>query len=71
MGLWIPEAVEHFKQGLMGCPSNRLKDSIAESNMDPAQEVSERQNINNLLREHSCDILTKNVARFFFFLPLS
>ena len=51
----------------MGCPSNRSKDSIAESNMDPAQEVSERQNINNLLREHSCDILTKNVAGFFFY----
>lgn len=49
----------------MGCPSNRLKDSNAESNMGPVQDVIERQNINNLLREHSCDILTKNVAGIF------
>lgn len=65
MGLSILEAVEHFKQGLMDCPSNRLKDSNARSNMGQAQKVSERQNISNLLREHSCDILTKNIAEYF------
>lgn len=30
----------------------------------PGQEVSEGNNISNWPRDHSCDILTKNVAHF-------
>ena len=67
MGLWIRKAVECFKWGLMGQSSRKMKDSGAEGDLNCgglAQEVSEEKNFSMLLRNHSCDMLMKNVATF-------
>ena len=69
MSLRIRKAVECFKLGLMGYTSRNMKDSGAEGDLNcksPVQEVSEKY-INTRSRDCSCDILSKNVAVFFFF----
>ena len=65
-GVWIKKAVECFKWGLVGHPSRNIEDTGAEGELNSgglAQEVSKN------FRNHSCDILVKNVAGCF--LPLS
>ena len=60
--------MECFKQGTLGNTTRNIEDSGTESNVDydsPAQEVSE--NIITWPRDHSCEILAKNVAVFAFF----
>lgn len=52
-------------RGLMGHP---MEDSSVEDNVDcggPAQEVSGGKSISNWSRDHSYDILAKNVAAFY------
>ena len=47
--------------------SRSLEDSSTENNVNSgglAQEVSEGNFISNVVKDHSCDILAKNVADF-------
>lgn len=55
----------------MGHPRRSMESDSAKSNVNsrgPAQEASKGNNISNWDRDHSCEILAKNVAAFF---PLS
>lgn len=69
LGLWTKKVVKHCKRILMGHLSRSLEDN-AESNVacgGSALVVSEENNISSWVRNHSCDVLVKNVAA----LPLS
>ena len=61
--------VECCKQSLKEQSSKSHEHSPAESNADyedPAQEVSERNNINNWARAQLSDILAENLTEFTF-----
>ena len=62
---WVKEAMKCFKDCLIGHYSRIMEDSSAEGDQNCAgllQVVSEERNFNTLLRDHSCDILVKNVT---------
>ena len=62
-GLWTRKAVGH-NWCLIGNPSNNMED-IAEGHLNydgSAQKVSEEENVSKWPRNHSCNILAKNVA---------
>jgi len=64
-GILDRKVVECFNWGLN--TSKSVEDSGALSNVDydgPAQDVSEEKNISRWSKDHSCDILVKNVAAF-------
>jgi hypothetical protein len=61
--------VRHFKWGLKGHLNGNLEDSVAKGNMNcGGPKVSNVKNISKLPRDHSYNILSKNVGGF---LPLS
>ena len=62
--LWTRKVIGHFRQTSAGHTSRSMEDSGAEGDLNCgglAQEVSE-ENFNMLPRDHSCEILVKNVA---------
>ena len=67
LGVWTRKAIEHFKKGLMSHTTRNMEGSAMDDvNFgSPTQEVSEEKNISKQSREHSYDILTKNVGFFF------
>ena len=66
MALWTRKTVECCKWNLMGHPSRLLR-QCAKGYVDcgdPAREVAEGNNISTRVKDHYCDILTKNVVAF-------
>jgi hypothetical protein len=66
-GLWIWNAVECFKWGLMGYSSRNMEDFVAESDLncaELAQKVSVKKNFSMWPRDCFCGILVKNVSAF-------
>ena len=58
---WVRKAVGCFKHCLMGHTSRIIEDVNCGG---LTQEVSEKKNFSMLPRNHSCDILAKNIAYF-------
>ena len=68
LGLWIWNAVECFKWGLMDYPSRNMEDFVAGSNLncvDLAQEISKEKNFRIWHKDCFHSILVKNVATFY------
>jgi hypothetical protein len=67
LGLWIWNAVECFKWGLMDHSSRNMEDLVAGSNLncvDLAQEISKGKNFRMWHKDSFCGILVKNEATF-------
>jgi hypothetical protein len=67
LGLWIWNAVECFKLGLMGHHSRDMEDFVARSNLnciDLAQEIAKEKNFRMWHKNCFCGIWGKNVATF-------
>ena len=57
-----------FKLGLVNHSSRKMEDIDAEGDLNCgglAQEVSEEKNSSKRTKEHSCNILAKNVTAFY------
>ena len=62
LDLQTKKAAEHFKWSLMGYNRRGMEDSNADCDI-PGQEFSgEKNSSSKWPRDHSCDILLKNVA---------
>ena len=62
---WTRKVIGHFKWDLMDHPSRNIKNSGGVSDLNYgylAQQISEKKNVHMWLRDHSCDILTMDMA---------
>jgi hypothetical protein len=63
--LWTGKVIGHFEWDLVDHPSRSIKNSGGDSDLnygDTTQQFSEKKNVHMWLRDHSCDLLTKNRA---------
>ena len=68
LGLWICKVVELVKWRLTGYPNRNTDDFVAEGDLNCGNlllEVSEKRNCSMLPRDHSYNVLVKNVAAFY------
>jgi hypothetical protein len=61
LGIW--KAVKSFQWGLIGHPSRKMEDFVAESDLS-CSDISMEINFSMLHRDSFCDILVKNVSAF-------